>query len=115
MRMINLVGASNVTDPETGASYDAGPDGAFDLPHGYAMHLASKHAGHWRVESEHDAAAATAKVATLRNPNVLPGVVATLRDDLDAALLRIEALEAAAAKPARTRQPAKPKADDPAE
>lgn len=115
MRMISLTNATSVVDPETGAGYDAGPDGVFDLPHPLAMHLAEKHAGHWRVESEHEAAAAAAKVARLRNPNVLPGEVAKLRDDLDAALARIDALETAAAKPARTRSPAKPKADDPAE
>ena len=115
MRMISLTNASSVVEPDTGEQYDAGPDGVFDLPHPFAMHLADKHAGHWRVESEHEAALTAAKVTTLRNPNVLPGVVATLRDDLDGALARIEALEAAAAKPARSRSGAKPKADDPAE
>lgn len=115
MRMISLTNASSVVEPETGKQYDAGPDGVFDLPHPFAMHLAEKHAGHWRVESEHEAALAAAKVAQLRNPNVLTATVAKLRDDLEAALARIDALEAAAAKPARTRSPAKPKADDPAE
>lgn len=115
MRMINLVGATSVTDPETGTVHDAGPDGVFDLPHAFAMHLAAKHAGHWRVESEHEAANAAAKVAQLRNPNVLTATVAKLQGDLDAAVKRIEALEAAAAKPARARSTAKAKGDDPAE
>lgn len=94
MRMINLVGATSVTDPSTGTVYDAGPDGVFDLPHAFAMELATRHAGHWRVESEHEAAQSAARKAELRNPRVLTDVVADLRIRLTKAEARIEELGA---------------------
>jgi len=98
MRMINLVGATSVTDPTTGTVYKAGPDGVFDLPHAYATELATRHAGHWRVESEYEAAQSAARKAELRNPQVLTGVVADLRERLERAEARIEALEARGAE-----------------
>lgn len=112
MRLISLTNASSVVDPDTGEQYEAGPDGVFDLPHRFATQLAERHASQWRLESAHEAQVAAAKVNELRSPHVLPGVVAKLRDDLGAALARIEALEKApkpaarAAKKAAAKPPA---------
>ena len=114
MRVISLTNASSVVDPADGQTYYAGPDGVFDLPHEFAAELAAKHASQWRLESAHEAAQAAAKLEALRSPHVLPGVVAKLREDLDAALGRIEALEQAAVKP-QPQRAAKKAAAKPAE
>lgn len=115
MRVISLTGASEVTDPATGQMYKAGPDGVFELPESYGHELATRHASVFRRESEHEAALRAAKVEELSNPHILPAVVAELRERLDAAEARIEALEKPA-KPARARQSGgKDKAEPPAE
>lgn len=95
MRVISLSGASAVTDQDTGTEHVAGEDGVFELPEPFAVHLTTKHASLWRAESGHEAALAAAKVDELRNPHVLPGVVADLRDRLAKAEERIAALEGA--------------------
>lgn len=100
MRLINLANASSVTDPSSGEQYEVGADGVFDLPHGFATELATRHASQWRIESVHEAQVAAAKVNELRSPHVLPGVVAELRDRLEKAEARLDALEQATAKPA---------------
>ena len=102
MRVISLSGASAVTDQDSGIEHEAGPDGVFELPEPFAVHLTTKHASLWRAESQHEASIAAAKLDELRNPHVLPGVVAELRDRLEKAEARIAALEDP--KPARTRK-----------
>lgn len=105
MHVINLAGVDSVQNPRTGKLHQAGPAGVFtDLPLDFAHELVTRHASHWREASAHEAAQHQAQVEQLRNPHVLPGVVAELRDRLVAAEARIEALETAAAKPARQRQ-----------
>lgn len=102
MRLINLTNATSVTDPASGEQFEAGPDGVFDLPHGFATELAERHASQWRLESAHEAQVAAAKVNELRSPHVLPGVVAELRDRLERAEARLDALESAAKPSPRT-------------
>ena len=114
MRVISLTNASSVQEPGTDTVHEVGPDGVFDLPADFALELTAKHASQWRLESAHEAAQAAAKVEALRSPHVLPGVVAKLREDLDAALARIEALEKAAVKP-QPQRAAKKAAAEPAE
>lgn len=105
MRVISLTNATSVPGPD-GKPIPAGADGVFDLPHDFALHLTTKHASHWRAESEHEAAIAEAKLDELRNPNVVPGVLAKLVERADKVEARLDALEAAAAKPARAHKAA---------
>lgn len=92
MRVISLTNASSVVEPGTGTVHDAGPDGVFDLPHAFAVELVTRHASQWRGESEHEAAAAAARLSELRNPRVLSGTVADHGGRLARAEARIEEL-----------------------
>jgi hypothetical protein len=86
MRVISLTNATSVPGPD-GKPIDAGPDGVFDLPHEFAVHLTTKHASQWRGESEHEATLHTARLEEMRNPHL---VAPTLVDHTN----RIQALEA---------------------
>jgi hypothetical protein len=101
MHVINLAGATSVQDHD-GNMHEANAEGVFTtLPLDFARELVTQHASHWREPSAHEAAQRQAHVEELRNPHVLPGVVAELRDRLARAEVRIDELEAAAkAKPA---------------
>jgi hypothetical protein len=95
MHVINLAGASSVKNPRTEKTHEATPDGVFtDLPLDFAHELVTKHAAHWREVTAHAAALDAAAVEDLRNPHVLPGVVAGLRVRADDFESRLSALEA---------------------
>lgn len=95
MNVINLVGSTSVKNPRTDTVHDAGPDGVFrDIPLDFAHELVTRHAAHWREETAHEAAQHTAALEQLRDPRVLPGVVADLRGRVESAEARLEALEA---------------------
>lgn len=86
MRVIHLMGADSFADPETSTTYEAGPDGVFDLPEHVGAHYVTRHAGMFRRESDHEAMLAAAKAETLANPqNTAP--------TLKALLERVTALE----------------------
>lgn len=79
MRVIHLAGAASFTDPETGTSYEAGPDGVFELPEHVGTHYVTKHAGMFRRESDHEALIAAKKAEALNNPhNTAPTLKALL-------------------------------------
>ena len=102
MQVINTVGADSVQDHQ-GNVHKAGPDGVFTtLPLEFARELVTRHAAHWREASAHEAALHQAQVEQLRNPHILPGVVAELRDRLERAEARLDALESAAKPSPRT-------------
>lgn len=86
MRVIHLMGADSFADPETSTTYEAGPDGVFDLPEHVGANYVTRHAGMFRRESDHEAMLAAAKAETLANPqNTAP--------TLKALLERVTALE----------------------
>lgn len=86
MRVIHLMGAASFTDPGTSTTYEAGPDGVFDLPEHVGAHYTTKHAGMFRRESDHEALIAAKKAEQLANPhNTAP--------TLKALLERVTALE----------------------
>lgn len=86
MRVIHLAGAASFTDPETGTTYEAGPDGVFELPEHVGTHYVTRHAGMFRRESDHEALIAAKKAEALNNPH---NTVPTLK----ALLERVTALE----------------------
>lgn len=87
MRVIHLMGASTFTDPDSGMSYQAGPDGVFDLPEHVGTLYVTRHAGMFRRESDHEAMIAAAKTETLSDPRRHPAT-------LQALLERVTAVEA---------------------
>jgi hypothetical protein len=91
MRVIHLMGATTFTDHDSGMSYQAGPDGVFDLPEHVGTFYATRHAGMFRRESDHEALLAAAKTETLRDPHNTPGT-------LQALLERVTAQEATVAR-----------------
>ena len=91
MRVIHLAGADTFHDPDSGASYKAGPDGVFEMPEHVGAHYTTKHAGMFRRESDHEALIAAAKAETLRDPRNTSGT-------LQALLERMTAVEAKVAQ-----------------
>lgn len=95
MHVINLAGASSVKNPRTDEVHEADADGVFrTIPLDYAHELVTRHTSHWRELSAHEAAKSTAALEELRNPHVIPKVVAELRGRADDFESRIAALEA---------------------
>lgn len=119
MRVISLTSATSVPDQATGESFDAGPDGVFDLPHEFALYLTTKHASQWRSEGEHESALRSARLEELRNPHLVAptllehaGRIEQLEAKVEALLARRDsaadeqrAAETGDATPAETAQP----------
>ena len=93
MRVIHLAGATSFTDPDTGTTYEAGPDGVFELPEHVGTHYVTKHAGMFRRESDHEALIAAKKAEALNNPHNTAPTLKALLDRVTALESKIAAWE----------------------
>lgn len=101
MRLYSLTGATALTDPEFG-SFDAGPDGSFDLPEEFAERLHAFHFGGrpaWETDIERQARLMNEELERRKDPATLLSAV----EQLVKAAAQVSTQDPDEAPPASTR------------